>query len=118
MKVHTMKSLTRAALIVLCLFCFAQETLAETYTYDAQGRLATVTYDDGSTLTYNYDAMGNPTGIVVNAVVASGGGGGGGGGCTLNPNAGPLDVVLPALAIGIYLVTRRRRASRAITPTP
>jgi len=108
MKVCTMKSLARSALLLLCLFCFAQEALAETYTYDAQGRLATVTYDDGSTLTYSYDAMGNPTGIVVNAVVASGGGGGGGG-CTLNPNAGPLDIVLPALALGLIVIARRRR---------
>ncbi len=118
MKVRTSKSLIRAALLVLCLTCLAQDAFAESYTYDAQGRLATVTYDDGSTLTYNYDAMGNPTGIVVNAVVASGGGGGGGGGCTLSPNAGPFDIVLPALAIGIYLVTRRRRARRAIASTP
>ncbi len=32
---------------------------AETYTYDATGRLTVVTYDDGSTLTYTYDNAGN-----------------------------------------------------------
>ncbi|HHM04270.1 MAG TPA: hypothetical protein ENJ19_00820 [Gammaproteobacteria bacterium] len=32
---------------------------AETYTYDAAGRLTGVTYDDGSAIAYRYDANGN-----------------------------------------------------------
>ena len=30
-----------------------------TYTYDGRGRLASVTYEDGKTITYTYDAAGN-----------------------------------------------------------
>lgn len=32
---------------------------ADTYTYDAAGRLTAVTYADGSAITYNYDTAGN-----------------------------------------------------------
>jgi len=32
---------------------------AGTYTYDAVGRLINVTYDDGSSIIYNYDNAGN-----------------------------------------------------------
>jgi len=32
---------------------------AESYTYDTAGRLTGVTYDDGSSITYTYDANGN-----------------------------------------------------------
>lgn len=32
---------------------------AESYTYDAYGRLTSVTYSDGSSVTYTYDAAGN-----------------------------------------------------------
>ncbi len=34
---------------------------ADTYTYDAQGRLASVTYTAGGSVTYSYDASGNRT---------------------------------------------------------
>ena len=34
---------------------------ADTYTYDALGRLKTVTFADGSTITYAYDSAGNRT---------------------------------------------------------
>ncbi|CAM2066646.1 RHS repeat protein [Sulfidibacter corallicola] len=30
-----------------------------TYTYDANGRLTSVTYDNGASMTYTYDAAGN-----------------------------------------------------------
>jgi YD repeat-containing protein len=37
----------------------ASHASAETYTYDATGRLTSVTYDDGSSIVYTYDATGN-----------------------------------------------------------
>lgn len=35
-----------------------------TYGYDSRGRLQTVTFANGTTHTYNYDAMGNRTTVV------------------------------------------------------
>ncbi|MDQ5936881.1 MAG: hypothetical protein QG574_4221 [Cyanobacteriota bacterium erpe_2018_sw_21hr_WHONDRS-SW48-000092_B_bin.40] len=35
-----------------------------TYTYDNLGRLKTVTYTNGTVITYNYDVAGNRTSIV------------------------------------------------------
>lgn len=35
-----------------------------TYAYDSRGRLQTVTFANGTTHTYNYDAMGNRTSVV------------------------------------------------------
>ena len=40
-------------------FALPGTAFAETYTYDAAGRLTGVTYDDGSTITYTYDSRGN-----------------------------------------------------------
>ena len=37
---------------------------AESYAYDAAGRLTKVTYDDGKTIDYTYDANGNVTELV------------------------------------------------------
>ncbi len=42
------------------------------YTYDPLGRLVQVTYDNGSSIVYTYDAAGNRTSVVVSGVVASG----------------------------------------------
>ena len=39
-----------------------------TYTYDNIGRLKTVTYPDGTTITYSYDAAGNRTSVVQNLI--------------------------------------------------
>lgn len=36
-----------------------------TYTYDALGRVISVTYDTGVTITYTYDATGNATQEVI-----------------------------------------------------
>lgn len=36
-----------------------------TYTYDAQGRLKTVTYQNGTVITYSYDIEGNRTSVVI-----------------------------------------------------
>ena len=65
------------------LLLFAPGTaLAETYTYDAAGRLTNVTYDDGTSITYTYDNNGNIL-TIGDAPPGGGGGGGGsgGGGC-------------------------------------
>lgn len=35
-----------------------------TYGYDSRGRLHTVTYQNGTVITYNYDACGNRTSVV------------------------------------------------------
>ena len=35
-----------------------------TYTYDNLGRIKTVTFTNGTVITYNYDAMGNRTSVV------------------------------------------------------
>ena len=43
-----------------------------TYTYDSLGRIKTVTFANGTVITYNYDAMGNRTSVVTTC---------GGGGC-------------------------------------
>jgi YD repeat-containing protein len=42
-----------------------------TYTYDALGRLIQVTYANGTTIIYNYDAAGNRKSVVIHC--ASGG---------------------------------------------
>lgn len=49
-----MKALWIAAALVL-----AAPAWAESYEYDAQGRVTRVTYDDGTWITYGYDAAGN-----------------------------------------------------------
>ncbi|QLH40885.1 MAG: RHS repeat protein [Defluviicoccus sp.] len=41
--------------------------LSATYTYDGRGRLVSVTYDGGKTITYTYDAAGNRVREVVTA---------------------------------------------------
>ena len=38
------------------------QTFAQTYTYDSNNRLTKVVYDDGTTVTYSFDALGNRTG--------------------------------------------------------
>jgi YD repeat-containing protein len=47
--------------IALALFTAAGIALADSYTYDQYGRLTGVTYSDGSSVTYTYDAAGNRT---------------------------------------------------------
>jgi YD repeat-containing protein len=48
------------AVALLALSGFA---VADSYTYDAYGRLTGVTYDDGSSVTYTYDDAGNRTAV-------------------------------------------------------
>jgi YD repeat-containing protein len=52
-------------LLALAALMFAAPvSAATTYTYDTLGRVATVTYDNGKTITYSYDAAGNRTQVV------------------------------------------------------
>lgn len=41
------------------LFLLSTTVMADTYQYDKAGRLTTVNYDDGTSITYQYDANGN-----------------------------------------------------------
>ena len=47
-------------------FALSREAFAQdvTYTYDALGRITTVTYPNGATITYAYDPAGNRTQVV------------------------------------------------------
>lgn len=55
-----MKKITLLLLICLASASFAA-TDSATYGYDAQGRLKTITYANGTTITYTYDSEGNRT---------------------------------------------------------
>jgi len=48
-------------LLVTSPIILANSALAETYTYDAQGRIGSVTTDAGVVTYYCYDAAGNRT---------------------------------------------------------
>lgn len=61
--------------------CLAVDAGAQTYSYDAAGRLTQVTYPGGTTIAYAYDAAGNSVSTSVTPTPPSSGGGGGGGGC-------------------------------------
>jgi YD repeat-containing protein len=60
-------SFSAALLVAMALSAARADT---SYTYDALGRISTVTYDDGKRVTYAYDAAGNRTSYVVDLVVA------------------------------------------------
>ncbi len=49
------------ATVVLGAVLASPALAATTYTYDALGRLTSVTYDNGKTIAYTYDAAGNRT---------------------------------------------------------
>lgn len=55
-----------AVLLLLAATHDAQAASA-TYAYDTQGRVSTITYDDGTVVTYSYDANGNRTGATKTA---------------------------------------------------
>lgn len=46
-------------LYTLALLFATTQTFAQTYTYDSNNRLTKVVYDNGTTITYSYDALGN-----------------------------------------------------------
>ena len=56
---------------LLLAFLFATlQTFAQTYTYDNLNRLTKVVYDNGATVSYTYDALGNRTSKKVTGVTA------------------------------------------------
>lgn len=55
------RSTLQATLLVALLCSLHAAHGAETYTYDARGRLSSVTYTNGTSIYYAYDAAGNRT---------------------------------------------------------
>jgi YD repeat-containing protein len=60
---NAMRPITRLVLFsilnILAVSGIATTASAETYSYDAQGRVTQVVTDDGHTITYAYDGAGN-----------------------------------------------------------
>ena len=56
---------------VLALLFVALQTFAQTYTYDTNNRLTKVVYDNGVTVNYTYDALGNRTGKTVTGATST-----------------------------------------------
>ena len=54
-------SMLRALTVCLVVGLASPALAATTYTYDALGRVSSVTYSNGKTITYTYDAAGNRT---------------------------------------------------------
>jgi YD repeat-containing protein len=74
-----MKNSFLACLLVPALLALAAGAAhAQTYSYDAAGRLTRVTYEDGTTISYSHDAAGNVTTTEVTPTPPGGGGGGSG----------------------------------------
>ena len=57
-------------LYILALLFATLQTFAQTYTYDNLNRLTKVVYDNGVTVSYTYDALGNRTSKKVTGVTA------------------------------------------------
>ena len=57
-------------LYTLALLFATMQTYAQTYTYDSNNRLMKVVYDNGTTITYTFDALGNRTGKKVTGSTA------------------------------------------------
>lgn len=55
----------RKIIYTLALLFASMQTFAQTYTYDNLNRLTKVLYDNGTTITYTFDALGNRTGKTV-----------------------------------------------------
>lgn len=99
----------RRKFYILVLLSVTLQTFAQTFTYDNLNRLTKVVYDNGTTITYTFDALGNritkkvtgatsTTYTVTVAVTPSGSGtvtGGGtySSGTTIELNASPMRVM-------------------------
>ena len=60
MRIGNLKVLGWIAALMAMLAVYTA-ALADTYSYDALGRLVSVTFADGSSITYAYDSAGNRT---------------------------------------------------------
>lgn len=60
----------RKIIYTLALLFATTQTFAQTYTYDNLNRLTKVIYDNGTIITYSFDALGNRTGKKVTTNVA------------------------------------------------
>jgi YD repeat-containing protein len=58
------------ALVAAALLAPLNALAAETYTYDTQSRLADITYQNGSSLHYTYDANGNILSVITSVTAA------------------------------------------------
>jgi YD repeat-containing protein len=97
MRSHEDPRLVLASLIALALALWALPApAAESYTYDTQSRLTDVSYQNGSSFHYTYDANGNIVSIVTSLVTAVEGGAStyqfALGPTTPNPGSGPRDL--------------------------
>ena len=102
-----MKICLLVTLMLLCgLMAMPMTVLAESYSYDTYGRLASVTYDDNSAITYSYDAMGNQLKATASDAPSTPTPGGGGG--SLSP-AGPALLLFALLS---HAYARRNRHGR------
>ena len=53
--------------VAVSLLLFGVATAATTYSYDGQGRVVQVAYDNGVTVIYAYDLAGNRTTVTISA---------------------------------------------------
>ena len=98
MKLRREPRTTLAVAIVLALPLWAAPALAaESYSYDTQSRLTDVTYQNGGSLHYTYDANGNILSVVTSLATAVGDANSqvqfALGPATPNPGSGPRSIV-------------------------
>lgn len=106
------------AVLMGVLLCASMTCLAETYSYDAAGRITGVVYDDGSSLSYQYDNNGNRlTRTTTQASSNNGSGSSGGGGHHGGGSFDPLTLILTLLLV-LVLTGVGRSPGKTMTTLP